>query len=152
MTPAQARRRGEGWTGGAGLEASVCGGAGERQGPGEQSSPRHLTPSVLPFSQPRDWVAHPPAQAHVHTVNFRSPLGSPAALQVVSLGSKGLNHLCSEPGREGEEGHGYHRGMVPLWCPLLGHPLGVGAVPTPGHTMFSASERLTLPSLGPGWI
>lgn len=82
--------------------------------------------------------AHTPSpQAHVHTANFSFPtpdllllLGSPAALQVVSLGNKGPSHPCLESLMWVREEGGHVSTGWPLCGPPCS-PIHGGLVPTP---------------------
>lgn len=110
-----------------------------------------LCPSLLSVQRPRGGtrgcMPSLPASTGAHS-EFQVPkpctftsLGSPAASQVVTFGSKGPSHPCSESlggwGRE-EGGHGHQRRVVPLWPTLLGRPLGDGGNSLPrSHTILS---------------
>ena len=144
--------KGGGWAGGAGLGAPVCGGAGEGQMPGEHSGPQHFTPSVLHFSQcrgpgERPGGACPPClQAHVHTVNFRSPTPALSLLLAPLLPRKlspsGAKARVSPAQRAWRVGGG-RRVAISTGGASVVHPAwpstgGRGQFPPPSHTVLSS--------------
>lgn len=114
-----------------------------------QSTAAHCPSYSVPFTSVRAEVpardpghAHTPSpQAHVHTANFSFPtpdllllLGSPAALQVVSLGRKGLSHPCLESlAWVREEGGHVSTGWPLCVPPCLPIHAGLVPAPTPSH-------------------
>ena len=115
-----------------------------------------LCPSLLSVQRPRGetrgCMPSLPASTCAHS-EFQVPnpcaftsLGSPAALKVVTFGSKGPSQPCSESleGWGREEGGHQHR-----WClcgpPCLAVHWGTGAVPTPvTHCAQLLSSRPSL--------
>lgn len=161
-------RGGDGWgrVGGSCLWRSWGGTEARRA---QQPAALHpLCPSLLSVQRPRGetrgCMPSLPASTGAHS-EFQVPkpctftsLGSPAASQVGKLSPSGAKARVTPAQRAWGVGGGRRvaMGISAGWC-LCGPPClvvhwGMGAIPSAGHTLFSASEQPVHPSVGLGWI